>query len=315
MSNVPARLVVVSCLLLACAAARAQGGPPATTIAVLPIVGDDVAAAERAALDAALRAEVEGAAVDAVQPADVTAANLASAQQVGASCAFESLSCQASLGLLTGADRVLVGRVVPEWSTDRLDLRLVDVATGTLQRETSQRLSKDAARRAVALRGAVLRLAAPERTGGFVFDADPQGTVVVDGAEVPRAPFGEPLKGLAPGPHEVEVRRGDDVVQRLVVVVVAGEIARVDGAASASSSAQAGDAPFPLGAAVLAGGAGLALVGAAGAGTVGGVLEVVPIRHDERQLVRVAGAGLLVAGVVGVVAAGVGGVLWLTEGP
>ncbi len=276
------------------------------TLALLPVVADEVPEAEREAVSAAIRAEAERIGRFDVQPRDVTQANLTSAQQVGVACAFEALSCQASMGLLTGVDKLLVGRLVPEWSSSRLALRLVDVVAGTSEREAAQALAKSEPGRAVAIRGAVLAALAPDSTGSIVLDAAPRATFAIDGVVVPRAPVGEPLRGLAPGPHEVVV---DDVTR--IVVVVSGETAHVAGVGAIAAAPGGGGAAWAPW--VAGGGAALALAGGAGAAGVALALET-PIDHGARQAVRATGGGLLVATAVGVVAAGIGVVFMFVGG-
>lgn len=303
------------CSLLFCvpAAAKAPSKPPpaaaAPTVAVLPLVAPDLGAADRDALEESLRALLREGGVS-VQDAKETRQNITSARDVGVACSFEALACQARMGLLTAVDLVIVARLTQEWDRDLLQVRLLDVLEGRAVRQTEQALPRDPAFRDVVLRGAVLRVVAPEQTGGLALAQVPADKGVwLDGVEVAPALLGDPISGLSPGAHVVELRAGEEVVRTLRLDVVAGVVTPVsfEGDSEAPLPEELSMAPF-----LATGGAVVAVSALLGAGALAAALEQ-PIEHDTRQAVRLSGRALLGVSAVGALvgAAGVG--LWALE--
>ena len=306
------RVLLLASIVVATGAARAEG---ASSLALLPIVAPDLGTAERAQLAALIRAELSVVPGIALQDDDVTQGNLATAKNVGAGCSFESLSCQANMGLVTGVDRAVIARASPSWSATLLELRLLDVVGASIERETMARLPKDAALLPTVLRGAVLRLLTPISTGALQIDGAARPTVFLDGVQLDPSATAQPVEGLAPGTHTVELRADERVLDTRTAVVTPATVVHVAfGAPGEEARRFPAEGGLRAGPIVVATGATVLALAGAGAGGLAWALEQ-PIERDTRTALRVTGLSLLATSAVGaaVTLAGVG--VWIWEGP
>lgn len=305
-------VLVVSLLGFLLGAAGPAGAAPSS--ALLPVMAPDLLQPQKRAIEERIRVVAAQSGMELQAAAD-TARGLADAKQVGAACNIESLACQAQMGVLLGVKQVLVARVSSDWSGDRIELRLLDALRGSTLREVTQPLPKDAALRPRVLDGAVLRVIAPAKTGNLVVDAPPASPLFVDGVAIPAREQKTRVEGLAPGPHDVELRPAGAPVEAKRVVVAAGQsvdvtfgLAPPPQGPPPSADAQAALWPWLVG-----GGAIIAAASGAAAGGLQAALEYTPMEREQRDALQVTGISLLGTTAVGVVLAGAGGVLLAME--
>lgn len=291
----------------------------APSSALLPVMAPDLLQPQKRAIEERIRVVAAQSGMELQAAAD-TARGLADAKQVGAACNIESLACQAQMGVLLGVKQVLVARVSSDWSGDRIELRLLDALRGSTLRETTQPLPKDAALRTRVLDGAVLRVIAPAKTGTLVVDAAPASPLFVDGVAISVREQKTTVEGLAPGPHDVELRPEGAAVDAKRAVVVAGQSVEVAFGLPSSAEGPSPEGPPPSAEAqaalwpwLVGGGAIIAAASGAAAGGLQAALEYTPMDREQRDALQVTGISLLGTTAVGVVLAGAGGVLLAME--
>ncbi|MCC7074814.1 MAG: hypothetical protein IT383_26120 [Deltaproteobacteria bacterium] len=285
----------------------------AQTGAVLPIMAPDLLEPQKRAIEERIR-KLAGESGLRLQPAAETRKGIDQAKKAGALCSLESAACQAQMGVLLGATTVIVARVASDWAGDRLELRLLDALRGSTIREAAHLLPKEAELRERVIDGVILAALAPEKTGSLDLKAG-AGTVLLDGVALDAAAARARIEGLAPGPHVVELRAEGKVPARQQVVIKSGTSAALTLGEIKSEVPPPAPAPREPSLAPWLVGGGAVIAAAAGA-TAGGLqaaLEYSAMERGTRDTLRVTGIGMLGATAVGVVVAGVGGVMMATE--
>ncbi len=284
----------------------------ASTAALLPIMAPDLLEPQKRAIEERIRALAAENSVT-LQPAAETRKGLDDAKKAGAACNLESASCQAQMGVLMGVSLVIVARVASDWSGDRLQVRVLDALRAATVREAARLLPKEPKLRDRVVDGVILATLAPKKTGSLDLRAG-AGAVTLDGVPLDAAVVGARIDGLAPGPHELELRvEGQAPVHQQVEIK--------SGQAVAATLGEIKDDPPPpppegprLAPWLVGGGAALAAAAGATAGGLQAALEYAAMERGTRDALRVTGISLLGATAVGVVVAGVGGVMMATEG-
>lgn len=150
--------------------------------------------------------------------------------------------CLAAIGKRLAVDLVVSGNVASLGDSYVVNIKVVSAVTGAeLRRIASDPLRGDPDELIDSVRVAAYRLLAPERLRGAIsILADIAGAeVLLDGRRVGRTPLARPIRGLALGPHRLEVaaagysRFADEVQVRFqkttrVVVSLAAEPGRPD---------------------------------------------------------------------------------------
>jgi hypothetical protein len=179
------------------------GATPAasSTVAILPLVGANAGEAE--GWTNALRDAVPTLGFDAVASAVVVDA-MATASALTGSCNASTVACIARVGSLATADLAVGGRIDGAGAGVRLTLTAVDVATGSVLRQTA--LTTTSVPDPAAARLVLLRAIAPEKECGYVAvaGATAGATISVDGIPRGEAPLAE-LLCVPPGRHEIAV--------------------------------------------------------------------------------------------------------------
>jgi TolB-like protein len=156
-------------------------------------------------------------------------------------CAGEN-PCLAAIGKRLAVDLVVSGNVASLGDSYVVNIKVVSAANGAeLRRIASDPLRGNPDELIDSVRVAAYRLLAPERLRGAIsILADIAGAeVLLDGRRVGRTPLARPIRGLALGPHRLEVaaagysRFADEVQVRFqkttrVVVSLAAEPGRLD---------------------------------------------------------------------------------------
>ena len=301
--------VVLLIALVASMAAHADAA------AVLPLMAPDLLEPQKRAIVARIRAIAAENGVT-LQPAAETAKGMEQAKKAGAACNIESLACQAQMGVLLGTTQVVVARVASDWAGDRLELRLLDALRGATLREATHVLPKDAELRTRVVDGVILSVLAPTKTGSITIVAG-EGVLLLDGVAIAPAAAKVPIEGLAPGPHDVELRVEGQAAQKASVVVKSGATISVAVGPAPVVPTKAPPVAPPqetsMGIWLVGGGAALATAAGIGAGSLQAALEYSAMERDTRSALQVTGISLLGATAVGVVVAGAGGVMMLGE--
>ena len=318
------RGALVPVVLLMGALAMASAAHAETySAALLPLMAPDLLEPQKRAIDERFRAIAADNGI-ALQPAAATASGIEMAKKAGAACNLESLACQAQMGVLLGTKQVIVARVASDWAGDRLELRLLDALRGTTLREATQLLPKDADLRARVADGVILAVLAPKKTGSLTLTAG-EGSLFLDGVALTAQAAKAKIDGLAPGPHDVELRAEGRPAQHKRVAVIGGEtVAVAIGAPAAASSTTttttttrgpnaATDDRSSLALWLVGGGAAVAAAAGAGAGGLQAALEYSSMERPTRSALQITGISLLGATAIGVVVASAGGVMMASE--
>ena len=301
-------------LIAAFASLPATGAPAeAQTAAVLPLMAPDLLEPQKRAIVERIRLLAADNGV-VLQPAAETLKGIEQAKKAGAACSLESLACQAQMGVLVGATLVIVARVASDWAGDSLQLRLLDALRGTTIREVARLLPKETDLRERVIDGVILSLLAPAKTGSLDLDSG-VGALLLDGVALDAAAARARIEGLAPGPHDVELRVEGQPPLHAQVVLQSGETAKL---ALGVTNDAAPPPPLPpqdsaLGPWLVGGGAVLAATAGATAGGLQAALEYSAMERGTRDALRMTGVSLIGATAVGLVVAGVGGVMMATK--
>ncbi|MBI1949677.1 MAG: hypothetical protein HYS27_28580 [Deltaproteobacteria bacterium] len=309
MSFVGRAIFIATLASLPAAAAPSE----AKTAALLPVMAPDLLEPQKRAIAERIRALAAENGV-ALQPAAETAQGIEQAKKAGAACNIESLACQAQMGVLVGTTLVIVARVASDWAGDRLQLRLLDALRGTTVREATRLLPKEAELRERVIDGVILSLLAPQKTGSLDLKAG-EGALFLDGVALDAAAARARIEGLAPGPHEVELRVEGQPAQRQQVAIISGKAAAL---VLGVIEERAPPPPPPpqeqgLGLWLVGGGAALAAAAGATAGGLQAALEYSAMERGTRDALQVVGISMLGATAVGLVVAGAGGVMMVTK--
>lgn len=306
-------LVARALIIAAVASSPALGArAEAQTAALLPIMAPDLLEPQKRAIEARIRALASESGV-ALQAAADTRKGIDQAKKAGAACNLESAACQAQIGVLLGATVVIVARVASDWAGDRLQLRLLDALRGSTVREAARLLPKEAELRERVIDGVILSVLAPTKTGSLDLKAG-SGAVLLDGVALDAAAAGTRIEGLAPGPHELELRaEGQAPLRQRVEIKSAQTTALTLGVIKDDAPAPPQKTPS-LAPWLVGGGAALAAAAGATAGGLQAALEYSAMERGTRDALQITGLSMLGATAVGVVVAGVGGVMLATEG-
>lgn len=162
--------------------------------------------AERAArLEALFRAELERLA-GAPMPARATVERTAAGDAQIRGCTAET-ECLTALGKKLGVKQVVSGNVGELGDSYVLNLKLVDVTTGTEVRKVSEPLRGSPDELIEATRVAAYRLLKPEALKGSVtILSDVAGaSVFLDGKPAGKTPLAKPISDLPIGPHQLRL--------------------------------------------------------------------------------------------------------------
>jgi hypothetical protein len=231
------------------------------------------------------------------------------------SCLPADTPCLIALGEHLGVTWVVAGLVSPDDAGLSLALYAVDASAGTRAHTAQVALGSDRSRWGPLVREGVTRLLAPEQlTGVLVVSVDqPGATILVDGVVQGTSPLEEPIAGLTPGRHALEVRlAGHPAVQRFVTVAF-GEVTSERVELGGGEGEPAEPAPEPAAAlpwtAIGGGLLGAGALAAAGAGVALflAVTPSAPVNADPADAVGAAqlwsgvfyGTGALALGLVG----------------
>jgi hypothetical protein len=311
---VRSRTLIVSVAVAALAGSLSATPASAATTAdaaLLPVMAPDLLEPQKRAIDERIRAVAAESGVR-LQPSAETTSGLDDAKKAGAACNIESAACQAQLGVLLGTKQVIVARVASDWAGDHLEVRLLDALRGSTLREAAQLLPKaDGEQRRRVIDGVILSVLAPKRTGAVTLTAS-EGTLFLDGVEQKKDT--KRFEGLAPGPHDVELRDADKkVIEAKKVNVTSDSTVDISiGKVVDSGAPTVEKSPLPL--YLVGGGGALAALGVVGAGGLEAALEFNAMERGTRNVVQATGIALLGATAVGALVAGAGGVLMATDG-
>lgn len=238
------------CLILLAPLFAASAVADPGQVAVLPVVGDEVAAETRELLEAALRAEVRRVGAFDVQPTVETRRQLEGVAALGLDCDAREPICAGELGALCGVRQVVVPLARPDESSLVLTLVLVDVSDARVLSHVDTRLDGGLNEMVPSVRGAVqgLFVAAPAPveepapTTPLLWGV----TAGLVGAGVAMAAGGA-VAGIVSLPlMQAPLRPGDNVVERGSAIVGAqvlmgslygvGAVALLGGGATAAAA-------------------------------------------------------------------------------
>jgi len=190
-------------LLLALAGATAPTTPP-RTLAIYPLqpLGTDQEVVER--LESMLHAAVAKLPAVKLQPRAETLLTIKQTADAAKPCSDDT--CLARIGTACNVEKLVYGTVASLGQAYVLDLKLIDVRTGLLERRQSTSLSGEQAVLIEGIRGVATQLIAPELYLGAIELklAKPGAEVFVDGVSVGTTPL-PPLDRITPGKHALKI--------------------------------------------------------------------------------------------------------------
>jgi hypothetical protein len=185
----------------------AQDGT-AQQVVLLPLQGFTVSEDARFGLEQHLREEVNRITGFNIQRRAETIAHIEGMRSMGTECKWDDTSCLIQLGTLAGAKKIVVGTVSKAENTYGVSVVLLDVTDGTREREINDTVSSTREKWPHEMRRVATKLMVPEEVVGAVMVTVKQenATVLVDGIVMGVAPLEEPIQGLLPGRHTVDVQ-------------------------------------------------------------------------------------------------------------
>ncbi|MEZ4269929.1 MAG: PEGA domain-containing protein [Myxococcota bacterium] len=168
------------------------------------------------------------ATVDLVSPVDIQIALSDPSAREVAECGGGP-RCAVQVGRLVEANTVVFGNIGMLGETFSLNLRAMDVATGTEKARQQATISGNRDLLIPEMRLAAFRLIAPELiTGSLFVEIDVEGVEVqIDGQVVGMTPLSKPVEDLTPGKHVVVLKRPGYAEFREEFVIKAFETARL----------------------------------------------------------------------------------------
>lgn len=210
----PALRFLAPLLAVAVCAAPALAEP--RVIAVLPVAGEGVAEADLSHIVNTLHEELRRLPGVQLRPLE------GSGTMGGMStCLHDDLTCLTALGTHLGTSHVVAGFVSRRGDGFGVQLNAVDTRAEAKASSVDFALGANNRTWGAKVREEVTRLMTPARlTGVLVVSVTPPGaTVLLDGVARGVAPLSEPIAGLTPGQHQLEVRlAGHSPVRRFVQV-------------------------------------------------------------------------------------------------
>jgi len=202
-SLAPVRPLLAALLLTLTASAPAWAQ---TSISLIAISESGLWGPDLERIEAALRKKVQGLGDLEVQSKEETVENFAESRKLGIDCQARDVECATKIGLIAGADKVLLLRAAPKEGSFYLTLLLVDVAAPDNPIRVTQWAPTSGTGFDTAIEEAAVRLFAPDRHRGDlqIQLTPPTAQVTLDGAVTPSGKGGL-IENLAVGDHTVSV--------------------------------------------------------------------------------------------------------------
>jgi len=259
-----------------------------------------------------------------------TAPELETARSMGFDCSSEDTECLRKLAALLRVQRVIGVSATQKEAVLLLALVVVDAKRGDRLAEVAGEIAIADPALGAALRDLAKRLLTPAPAYGSLrlTIAEPGAQVLLDGKPIGTTPLAEPVQGLPPGAHALQIKRAGCETAEQQVELAAGaessveiklsctEVAAADDQPKLSAAAKTGPPPWDIvGWSLAGGGGGVALLSGLGALAFESMLDFSDAGDFEtRAGWQLAGRVLSGVTVVGLVAGVAGlGVVMMTE--
>lgn len=201
------RPALCAALVLASGALASAPAAAQTSISLIAISEQGLLSFDLDRIEKALRRVVPTLGELEVQPRAQTMEHFTEARGLGIDCQARDVECATKIGVIAGADEVLLLRAANKEGSFYLTLLLVDVNDGGEKRVTQWVPVGDPGFQR-GIEEAAVRLFAPDRhRGDLKLRLTPPGaTVTLDGKAAPGRSGAGVIAGLRAGTHQVEVR-------------------------------------------------------------------------------------------------------------
>jgi hypothetical protein len=194
--------------LLALALLAPAGALAQTSISLIAIPGEGLLGPDIDRIENAMRERVPKLGGYEFHPRQETMEHVTEARDLGIDCAARDVECATKIGVIAGADQVLLVRAEARDGSFFLTLLLVELAKPDAAQRITQWAPTSGAAFDRALDEVSTRLFAPDRYLGAlkVRLTPPAAQVLLDGQPAPPTDASGVMQGLVPGDHAVEVK-------------------------------------------------------------------------------------------------------------